>query len=159
MKIKHIILLALRIIVGGMLAFSGVMKLMDMPMVTEYFTAMGITSAAVVWAVSVGELLAGLGILFGVYTQIAAAAAAIIMAGAVYYTSKYAGSTEVISTSVLLAGSLILVYTGSGKYAIKPCECSVKDLTSSTPAPVAQAAPSVTPPPVQPTASTNNPTL
>lgn len=135
MKTKHITLVILRILIGGMVAFSGIMKLLDMGMVTGYFADMGITSPIIVWAVALGEALAGLGILFGVYTQIAAGASAIIFAGAVYFTSKYAGSTEVATTSILLIGSLILMYTGSGKYAIKPCPVSIKDL-DTTPTPV-----------------------
>lgn len=145
MKTKHITLLILRIIVGGMMAFAGIMKLLDMGMTTQYFASMGL-SAPIAWLVSIGETLAGLGILFGVFTQIAAAAIAIIMAGAVYYTSIYATSTEVTTTSIFLVLSLILMYTGSGKYAIKPCACSVKDV-NPTPA----TSTSVTPPPTSPT--------
>ncbi len=151
MKTKHILLLILRIIVGGMIAFAGIMKLLDMGMTALYFAGMGITSSAVVWLVAVGETLAGLGILFGVYTQIAAAAAAIIMAGAVYYTSVYAGPTEVASVTVLLVGSLILMYTGSGKFAIKPCACSIKDVN---PTPVATSTITPTASPTQPTSPT-----
>lgn len=134
MKTKHVTLLILRLLVGGMLAYSGIMKLLNMSVITEYFAGMGITSPLIVWAVAIGETLAGLGMVFGVYTQIAAAGAAIIMAGAVYYSSVYATSAEVTTTSILLVASVILMYTGSGKIALKPCPVSIKDEPTSTPA-------------------------
>lgn len=130
------------------MTFAGVMKLLDMGTTTGYFASMGLSST-VAWLVSLGETFAGLGILFGVYTQIAAAAIAIIMSGAVYFTSMYATSTEVTTTSLFLVASLILMYTGSGKYAVKPCACSIKDVNAApSPTPVTAA------PPVQPTNST-----
>lgn len=152
MKTKHVTLLILRLLVGGMLAYSGIMKLLNMPAITEYFAGMGITSPIVVWAVAIGETLAGLGMVFGVYTQLAAAGAAIIMAGAVYYSAIYATSTEVRTTAILLIASVILMYTGSGKIAIKPCPVSIKDID---PVPAPTPTPSTSNPVVPPT----NPTV
>lgn len=120
-QLKYTLLLILRIAVGGMIAWAGIKKLMDMDAAISGLTAGFGLSLYVIWAVVLGEVLAGLGILFGVYTQIAAVGAAIIMAGAVYYTG---GNT--MTPIYLLIGSLVLVYTGSGAYAFKPCTCSVK---------------------------------
>ena len=122
-KTKHIILLLIRLAVGGIILQHGVEKLMDMDkfisMLGEYFGL----SAGVIWAVALGETLAGLGIIFGVYTQTAAIGAGIIMAGAVYYTKAQA-----MDAILLLIGSLVLIYTGSGSYAIAPSRSSVKNV-------------------------------
>jgi len=119
-QLKYTILLLIRIAVGGMIAWAGVQKLMNVDMMTNMFAQMGL-SATIFWLVSVGELLAGLGVLLGVYTQIAAVGTAIIMAGAIYYTGG-----SMMTPIYLLIGSLVLIYTGSGKYAIKPCPSSIK---------------------------------
>lgn len=118
-QLKHILLLIIRIAVGGMIAWAGIQKLMNTDMMINMFAQMSLSST-IFWLVSIGETLAGLGVLFGAYTQVAAAGTAIIMAGAAYYTK---GS---IIPVALLIGSLILIYTGSGKYAVKPCACSIK---------------------------------
>lgn len=121
-NIKHIILLIIRLLVGGFIAYHAYLKVID---IDGTITALGQyfgLSASVVWLVTIGEVLASLGIIFGVFTQVAAAGAAIIMAGAVYYTKG--ASMEPIW---LLLGSLILIYTGSGRYALRPCSSSVKD--------------------------------
>lgn len=115
-KTKNIILLIIRILVGGMLAWAGLQKLMNADMVSEIFANNMGLSTPIFWAVALGEFLAGLGVLFGVYTQVAAAGVAIIMAGAVYYSK---GQMDAI---LLLVGSLVLIYTGSGSYACKPCK-------------------------------------
>jgi uncharacterized membrane protein YphA (DoxX/SURF4 family) len=118
-QLKHTILLIIRLAVGGMIAWAGIQKLMNTDMMINMFAQMNLSST-IFWLVSAGETLAGLGVLFGVYTQVAAVGTAIIMAGAVYYTKG------MIIPVALLIGSLILIYTGSGTYAIKPCTCSVK---------------------------------
>lgn len=117
---KHIVLLIIRILVGGIIAWAGVQKLMNMDSTSSMMAAYFGLSVPVVWAVSVGELLAGLGILFGVYAQVASVGAAIIMAGAIYYTKG-----SMLQPVFLLIGSIILIFTGSGKFALKPCPCSV----------------------------------
>ncbi len=117
---KHIVLLIIRILVGGLIAWAGVQKLMNMESTVAMFGAYFGLSLSITWAVSVGELLAGLGILFGVYTQVASAGAAIIMAGAVYYTKG-----AMLTPIFLLIGAVVLIFTGSGKFALKPCPCSI----------------------------------
>jgi uncharacterized membrane protein YphA (DoxX/SURF4 family) len=110
-QIKNIALLIIRILVGGMIAWAGIQKLMDMNMTLANMSNYFQLSAPVVWAVTLGEVAAGLGILFGVYTKVAAIGAAIIMAGAVYYTKG-----EAMSPILLLLGSVVLIFTGGGKY-------------------------------------------
>jgi uncharacterized membrane protein YphA (DoxX/SURF4 family) len=153
MKTKHILLLIIRLLVGGILAYAGIVKLMNMDMTIEAMAPLGL-SAAVLWIVAIGETLAGLGIVFGVFTQVAAAGAAIIMAGAVYYTGG-----KMMDTIFLLIGSLILIYTGSGKYALRPCACSIKDVAPKQTTPVTAAqAPISTPTPVATPVAPTEPT-
>lgn len=112
--LKHILLLIIRILVGAFIAWAGLQKLLNMDATITNMAAYFSLSPFVVWLVSLGELLGGLGILLGVWTQVAAIAVAIIMAGAVYYTKG-----EMMSPIYLLIGSLVLAYTGAGKYAVK----------------------------------------
>ncbi|MBC7982033.1 DoxX family membrane protein, partial [Candidatus Parcubacteria bacterium] len=85
-NIKNIILLIIRVVAGGLLAWAGYMKLSNMDATITALGGMTGLSAGYIWAVALGELAAGLGIVFGVWTRLAAAGAAIIMIGAVYYT-------------------------------------------------------------------------
>lgn len=124
---KNIILIIVRIIVGGMLAFAGYTKLIDMDSYISMFNKGFGLSAGITWAVAIGEFLAGLGLVFGVWTKVAGLGAAIIMAGAVYYTG---GDIKAV---IFFIGSLILIVTGSGRYAMIPCGslmscCSKKDV-------------------------------
>ncbi len=111
-KRKNILLLVVRIIVGGMFVFAGVMKLLDMPNTIAMMATMGLRST-VVWMVAVGEVLAGLGVLLGVYTKLAALGVVIIMGGAVYLT---AGNPMTILFFVL--GAVLMKYKG-GDYRLK----------------------------------------
>ncbi len=115
-KITNTILLIVRVLVGGMLVWASYMKLTDMEQTVNAFATYFGLGAGIAWAVAIGELLTGLGMFFGVWTKLAALGAVIIMAGAVYYSK---GSTDTI---MLLIGSIILLLTGSGKIAVKPCD-------------------------------------
>ena len=144
MKTKHITLLILRILVGGMIAYAGIMKLLNIDASIVQFASMGLNSI-VFWLVAIGETVAGTALVLGIYSQAAAGATAIIMAGAVYYT----GAT-MVSPILLLLGSVLIMYTGSGKYAVKPCPVSLID----TPPTVTPIVP-MTPTPSAPTEPTN----
>lgn len=120
-NIKNTILLIIRILVGAMIAYAGYTKVTNMDATINAFQTYFNLSANITWAVSVGELLAGLGILFGVWTKLAALGSVIIMAGAVYYTKG-----QDISPILLLLGSIVLFITGSGRYAVKACEPLMK---------------------------------
>ncbi len=113
--ISNIILLIIRILVGGMLVWSSYIKLTNMEQVIPTFEMYFGLGAGITWAVAIGELLTGLGIFFGIWTKGASAAATIIMVGAVYY------SRGDVFAIILLIGSIILLLTGSGKIAAIPC--------------------------------------
>lgn len=136
-QIKNIALLIVRILVGGIIAWAGLQKLMNIDMTLVNMSNYFQLSAPVVWAISIGELAAGLGIIFGVYTKVAAAGAAIIMAGAVYYTKG-----TMIDAILLLVGSIVLIFTGAGKYSLKADMPKSSSNTTAMPSSTPSATPS-----------------
>lgn len=97
--------------------------------VTELFKQLGVGTKAVEWAVPTGEFAAGLGILSGTLTSVAAAGALVITAGA-YYLSTYpeveakhpSGVCDWVAKALctpegqLLVVLSALIFTGPGKY-------------------------------------------
>ncbi len=112
-NIKNILILIIRLVAGGMLAYAGYNKLTDMNHAVNILGGLTGLSAGFAWAVALGELATGLGLIFGIWTKLAAAGALIIMIGAVYYTNGQ--STDAI---LLLIGSAILAAVGGGKWAL-----------------------------------------
>jgi uncharacterized membrane protein YphA (DoxX/SURF4 family) len=110
---KNTILLLIRIIVGGMIAYAGYKKLLDM---NNTISTMGVftgLSAGFIWAVALGEFVSGLGIVFGMWTKLAALGSVIIMIGAVYFTKGHN-----LSALMLLTGSILLTVQGGGKWVL-----------------------------------------
>ena len=112
-NIKNTILLIIRIIVGGMIAHAGYEKLLDMDNTLVTMSSFTGLSSGFIWAVALGELLSGLGIVFGVWTKLAALGSVIIMIGAVYFTKLHN-----ISALILLTGSILITLQGGGKWAL-----------------------------------------
>jgi len=111
-NIKNIILLAIRLYVGYILVMKGFAKLGNMDGMIGFLGNMTGLSAPFIWAVALGEFLSGLGIIFGVWTKVAAAGASIILIGVLYYAGDYVGALP------LLIGSLVLVAAGGGKWSL-----------------------------------------
>lgn len=109
-NIKNTILLAARLYVGYIMAKHGYDKLMNMDGTIMFINKMTGLSAPFAWTVALGELASGLGLIFGVWTKLAATGAAIILAGVVYYT----GGKEVL----LFAITLAIAIFGGGKWAL-----------------------------------------
>jgi uncharacterized membrane protein YphA (DoxX/SURF4 family) len=112
-NIKNIILLIIRILVGGMIAYAGYVKLSDMDQTLISLGGMTGLSSGFIWAVALGELVSGLGIVFGVWTRLASLGTVIIMVGAVYFTKG-----ENMSALLLLIGSIAITIFGGGKWAL-----------------------------------------
>ena len=124
-NIKNIILLAIRLYVGYVIAKHGYDKLMHMDGTMMFLGKMTGLSAPFIWAVALGELLSGLGMIFGVWTRLAAAGASIILIGVLFY----AGDKNAI---ILLIGTLILLCMGGGKWALVTCKPKQKTVPSAT---------------------------
>ncbi len=110
-NIKNIILLAIRLYVGYVLATKGFDKLGNMEGTVGFIGKMTNLSAPFAWGVALGEFLSGLGMIFGVWTRVAAAGASIILIGVLFF----AGHTVAIP---LLVGTVVLVLFGGGKFQL-----------------------------------------
>lgn len=141
MKTKNTLLFIVRLIAGGIIAYAGYKKLIDMETTVSKMGSWLNLSAPVIWAVALGELLAGLGLIFGVFTRVSALGAAIIMCGVFYYTNKL----DPKAAAVLL-GSVIVLISGAGSWSLTGRKAS-----TSTTAPAAQ--------PVNPVPPSSNPQM
>jgi uncharacterized membrane protein YphA (DoxX/SURF4 family) len=112
-NIKNTIILIIRILAGGLLTVAGYMKLSNMDATIAMMTGLTGLSAGYIWAVSLGEVATGLGILFGVWTRLASLGAIIIMIGAVYYTKG-----QDMKAILTLIAVVILAVVGGGKWAL-----------------------------------------
>ncbi len=112
---KNIILLIVRILVGGMIAFAGYKKLMDIEQgVLSINTMIGLSlSTITIWLTVLIEFVLGLGIIFGLWTRLAAFGSFVAMALVIYLTKG-----ENITAVLLLIGSLILSLVGGGKWVL-----------------------------------------
>lgn len=115
-------LLVLRIGLGIIFIFAGFTKLSDLNMTVSMFATMGF-SAFWAYVVTFTELIAGLAVLLGVYTRIAALLLGVIMV--VVLTLVYKDITLIMTPITLLFSSLALVFAGGGSYSLmkKLCGC------------------------------------
>lgn len=134
MNTKNTILLIIRLFLGGLILTKGYGKLTGIEGVTGYFASMGL-SAWMAWAVAIGETLIGLAFILGAWVRVAAAGLIVIMAGVFYFAGHYNWMT--IS---LFVGSVVLLVTGAGRFAI--CRPKAKTATA---APMTTATASVPP--------------
>jgi uncharacterized membrane protein YphA (DoxX/SURF4 family) len=123
-NIKNIILLAIRLYVGYVMVTKGYAKLMNMEGTTQFLGNLTGLSSPFIWAVALGEFLSGLGMIFGVWTKLAAVGTSIILIGVLFF----AGHTVAIP---LLIGALILVVFGGGKWALLTYKSKAKPIVKS----------------------------
>ena len=122
--------LVLRLTLGVLMLFHGVSKLMQPAGVIERIGAQ-LSGAGLppllVYGVFIGEILAPLMIIFGVYARIGGLIVAINMifavylvhAGQIFSLTKTGGWTLELQAFYLFAG-LALLFLGSGRIAVKP---------------------------------------
>lgn len=122
-NIKNIILLAIRLYVGYVMVTKGYAKLMNMEGTTQFLGNLTGLSSPFIWAVALGEFLSGLGMIFGVWTKLAAAGASIILIGVLFF----AGHTVAIP---LLIGTIILMIFGGGKWALVTYKSKVQPIVT-----------------------------
>lgn len=110
-------LLVVRLIIGGIFIFAGWTKVADMTSTVGFFATLGIP-AFLAYVVGYLELIGGILLVLGVWTQKSAIILALIMIVAVWLTM--AGGFQIFSTPlVTLAGLLSLIVSGPGAYAIR----------------------------------------
>lgn len=107
-------LFALRFSLAVVFIAHGVQKLMGMTMVTGFFGTLGLPPV-IAWAVAIAEVVAGIAMLIGVYTQYAGYALMVIMIGAIFLLKMgkgFVGGYEYELT--LLFVSLAVTLLGAG---------------------------------------------
>ncbi len=109
-------MLAARLIIGGIFVYSGYEKATAMAMTAGFFAKMGIP-AFLAYIVTYGEMLGGLAVILGVYTELAAGLLCVIMLGAIYFTYALGFQVFGLPTAVL-AGLLSIVANGAGAFVL-----------------------------------------
>jgi uncharacterized membrane protein YphA (DoxX/SURF4 family) len=112
-------LLLVRLGLGAIFLIHGALKWTNMDATVGFFLSTGLP-ASLAYAVATVELLAGVAVLVGFQTRVAASLLAVVMVGAIV-TVKFAlgfvGGWEY--DALLLMASLGLATSGAGKYAIE----------------------------------------
>ena len=110
-------LLVARLIIGGIFIFTGWVKVADMASTIGFFATLGIP-AFLAYIVGYLELIGGILLVLGIWTQKSAVILALIMVVAVWLTM--AGGFQAFGTPLaVLAGLLSLIASGSGKYVVR----------------------------------------
>ena len=116
--------LVLRLVIGALFLYSGIIKLMNMEMIIGFCASMGL-SVAIAWLVTIGEIAAGAALIAGIFTRIASVIVIIIMIGATILTAKATGFNSAIPTLVYLFAGVSLFLSGPGSFALAHC-CGTK---------------------------------
>jgi len=121
--------LILRLTVGGLMLFHGIAKILN-PAAIEHIGGtlnnLGLPSA-IAYGVYVGEVIAPLMIVFGVFSRIGGLLLVVNMVFAVmlahlgdFFTLTQHGGWRLELQAFYFFGGLAIVFFGSGKYAVKP---------------------------------------
>jgi putative oxidoreductase len=122
--------LILRLTVGGLILFHGISKLMNpagaMGMISGMLSTMGLP-VFIAYGVYIGEVLAPLLLIFGVYTRIGGLlvvgnmifALVLVHTSQIMTLSKQGGWALELQGFYLFCG-LAIYFLGSGKFAVKP---------------------------------------
>lgn len=115
-KVKYILLLAARLVIGGIFVIQGWNKVSGMEGTVGFFSQMGLP-AAVAYLVAYGELLGGLAVILGLWLEWVAIGLGVIMLGAIYYVWPM-GLRGFGFPLSLFGGLLALLATGPGNWAL-----------------------------------------
>ena len=121
-------LLLLRLALASVMIVHGAQKLFGafggsgLTGTARYFGSLGIPAPeGVVWAVSIAEFGGGILLLIGLFTSVAAAAIAVVMAGAIaiaHWPNGFTGEGGYEFPMMNLAVAVALVLTGPGRYSL-----------------------------------------
>ncbi len=116
-------LLVLRIGIGALFIFAGYMKAQDMAATIGQFSSMGF-SAFWTYVVTIVELVAGVAVLLGIFTRIAAALVSVVMIVALTVVWK-GGMNMIMTPAITLFATVALFLSGSGRFSAmrKFCGC------------------------------------
>jgi putative oxidoreductase len=122
--------LILRLTVGGLILFHGIAKLMNpagaMGMISGMLSTMGMP-VAIAYGVYIGEVLAPLLLIFGVFTRIGGLlvvgnmlfALVLVHTSQIFTLGKQGGWALELQGFYLFCG-LAIYFLGSGKFAVRP---------------------------------------
>ena len=116
-NINNLILLIIRVLIGGIIVYTGYEKILNIDWGTISISTLNILSVKSLWIVTIIQFLLGLGIIFGIWTRLMSLSITTIIITTVYLTKE-----EAVNTSILLIGSLILMTLGGGKWTILACK-------------------------------------
>ncbi|HVU06406.1 MAG TPA: DoxX family protein [Candidatus Paceibacterota bacterium] len=122
-KRADIISLIVRLIIGGIFIFAGWVKASDMTMTLGFFSQLGLPSF-LAYVISYAEILGGIALVIGLWTELASTGLAIIMIGATYYSYQMAPamnmpvSQAIMPTIAIFAAALSLIATGAGRFSV-----------------------------------------
>lgn len=120
-------LLVLRIGLGVIFIAHGVGKISAMSQTSDFFGSIGF-SAVVAQVVAYVELLGGVALLLGIFTQVAATILAVIMSVVLLYVKQQASITGMQGNELELAlfvSSVALAFMGAGRFSLGAhlCRC------------------------------------
>lgn len=111
--------LPLRVGLGAMFLYAGIMKLMGLAGVTGFFGSLGIPiPQALGPLVAVLETLGGAFLLLGLWTRISSFVLAVILVVAVAVTYDPSKVSSALQHAGLIGGLLALVLAGPGKWSL-----------------------------------------
>ena len=114
---KDLGILVLRLAIGIVFLMHGIEKLADIHGTTAFFAHLGL-GAFSAWTIAIIETISGIGLILGFWTQIAALLIATEMLVIILWLN-WAGSFEHYNLEfIILAATIAIACTGSGKYAI-----------------------------------------
>ena len=116
-KKKDFLLLVVRLIIGGLFIATGWMKVSAPADTVAFFSTLGMP-AFVAYVVGYAELIGGIAIVLGFWTNIVSIILAVIMIGAIYFT-RGGGFSVYGLPLVTFAGLLSIIASGPGRYALR----------------------------------------
>lgn len=114
-------LLVLRLVFGGSMMTHGIPKLMSYPEKSETFAnPFGLGSAQSLILVIFAEVFCSIAVALGFFTRMAVIPIIITMATAAFIIHRTDGFGKQELPLVYLAGFILLLLCGSGRFAVKP---------------------------------------
>jgi putative oxidoreductase len=117
-KYQNSLLLIARLIVGGIFIYAGWLKVADIAGTIEMFAGLSIP-AWLTYIVAYAELIGGILVVFGFFTELAAIVLAIIMLVAAYLSRE--GGAPAYTLPFTMFAALIGFLSGPGNYNIERC--------------------------------------
>lgn len=136
----------IRVVLGGLFVLHGIDKFQGgLSGVEEFFASNGIPAAGLASTVTPFlEVIAGVALIVGLGTRIAAAALALLLAGAIFWVKADGGILGSAETDLAyMAGLISLIVLGPGRFSVDEAidaDETIIDLRSSNTAPSRQAA-------------------